>query len=184
MRLKIVMVLLFLLFYGLIFYTHTKTKDERIELILNDKIKSLNIHYELTMDYFIQDVSAAKKRISKDKKIIEIFAKAQTANSEKKNILRDELYNYLNPTYKIMKTKGILQLQFVFPDNRSFLRVHKPSKYGDDLSDIRYSFKHANKTKETVTGFEQGRTSHAFRYAFPFFDENNNHLGAVAMPLS
>ncbi|MEA3513838.1 MAG: cache domain-containing protein, partial [Campylobacterota bacterium] len=184
MRLKITIGILFLLSYGLVFFLHTQTKNERIDFILNEKIKSLETHYDLTMDYFIQDVSATRKRISKDKKIIELFSKAQTANSEEKTTLRKELFNYLSPTYKIMQTKGILQLQFVFPDNRSFLRVHKPSKYGDDLTDTRYSFKHANKTKETVTGFEQGRTSHAFRYAFPFFDENNNHLGAVEISLS
>ena len=82
-----------------------------------------------------------------------------------------------------MHERGILQFQFMFPDNKTFLRMHKPDKYDDDLTDVRYSFRHANKTKETVIGFEQGRSTHAFRYVFPYFDKKGNHLGAVEASL-
>ncbi len=86
--------------------------------------------------------------------------------------------------YKRVQTRGILQLQFVFTNNVSFLRMHKPSKYGDDLTDVRYSFKYANTVLEDIGGFEQGRTTHGFRYVFPIFDNQGRHLGAVDIALS
>ena len=43
-------------------------------------------------------------------------------------------------------------IQFVNKDNISFLRVHKPSKYGDDLTNVRADFKYVNKTKKSIRG--------------------------------
>jgi len=62
--------------------------------------------------------------------------------------------------------------------------MHKPTMYGDDLTNIRYSFKHTNTTLEDTQGFEQGRVTHGFRYVFPFFDSQGKHLGAVDIALS
>jgi len=75
-----------------------------------------------------------------------------------------------------MRLKGVLQFQFILPNNISFLRMHKPTKFGDDLGDIRYSFKHTNSTHLPSVGFEQGRTAHAFRNVFPIFYKNK-YLG-------
>ena len=57
--------------------------------------------------------------------------------------------------------------------------MHKPSKFGDNLADIRYSFRYTNSTKKIASGFERGRTTHAFRNVYPIFDTNNNHIASV-----
>ncbi|MCK5111708.1 MAG: hypothetical protein KAQ94_09330 [Arcobacteraceae bacterium] len=184
MKLKIIMILIFILTYSIFFYSSTQTKNERIEFDLNKQIKDLETHYNLTMNYFLIDVKSIRNNISNKKKAIELFSQAQNATKEQKKILRDKLYKMLKSMYGRMHSRGVLQWQFVFPNNVSFLRMHKPSKYGDDLTDIRYSLKTSNKTKQTVIGFEQGRTTHAFRYTFPFYDKQGNHLGAMEISLS
>ena len=184
MKLKIIIISFLMITYGVFFYTNTQTKNERIEFDLNKQIKSLETHYNLTMTYFLQDVKGIRKNISNNKKVIDLFSQAQNANQKERKILRDKMYKVLKPMYKRITTRGILQLQFVFQDNKSFLRMHKPSKFGDDLTDIRYSFKQANLTKETIIGFEQGRVTHAFRYVFPFYDKQGNHLGAAEISLA
>jgi len=158
--------------------------DKRVQQALNIEIKSLETHYNLTMSYFLQDVKGIRDNITHNKKAIEIFSKAQNATKLQRTILRDKLYKLLTPMYERIQRRGILQFHFVFPNNISFLRMHKPSKFGDDLTGIRYSFKQVNRTKQTVIGFEQGRTTHAFRYVFPFYDKQGNHIGAVETSLS
>ncbi len=191
MRLKVIMSSLFVIFYSIFFYLNSETKNERINLELNKQIKELKLHYDLTMDYFVNDVQSIRVLIQNHKKIIEVFSKAKNSNKEERVILRKELYKLLIPRYNRLKIRGILQLQFVFPNNNSFLRMHKPSKYGDNIADIRYSFKYTNSTKKEIVGFEQGRTTHAFRYVFPLFKEfnknltdKNNYLGAVEISLA
>ncbi|RLA80591.1 MAG: hypothetical protein DRG78_10700 [Epsilonproteobacteria bacterium] len=181
---KIVLAIIFILIYGVFFYTNIQEKDKRIELALINQIKTLQTHYDITMDYFIEDAKSIRENITQNNKTIDIFSQAQNANKKQKDILRDKLYKFLLPIYDRIKSRGILQLQFVFKDNISFLRMHKPNKYGDDLTTVRYSYKQANDTKKIMIGFEQGRVSHAFRYVSPFFDTKGNHLGSIEISLS
>ncbi|MEA3553264.1 MAG: phosphohydrolase, partial [Campylobacterota bacterium] len=98
--------------------------------------------------------------------------------------LRDDLYKLLQKKYKRMLKKGVLQFHFVFPNNEVFLRFHKVSKYGDNLTNIRSDFKYTNETKKRVTGFAQGRTAHAFRNVYPLINNNDKHIGAMEISFS
>ena len=183
MKLKIKLSLSFIILYSLFMYFNITNNNQRIEQALEVKKKNLETHYNLTMSYFIQDAKSIKNDITNNQKVINIFSEAKNATKEQRVILRERLYKLLAPLYKRIHKRGILQFQFVFPNNISFLRMHKPSKFGDDLTDIRYSFKQVNITKQIVIGFEQGRTTHGFRYVFPFYDKKGNHLGAVEISL-
>jgi len=184
MKLRIIMTLVFIISYAIFYYQNTKIKDERVRVELENQINILKTNYSVTKDYFLTDVKSIQYSITHKKDIIDIFKKAQYANKKQQNILREKLYNLLLPLYNRLKIRGILQFHFVFPDNTTFLRMHKPDKFGDDLSDIRYSFTYVNQTKKSIEGFEQGKTTHAFRYVFPFFAPDKTYLGAVDISLA
>ncbi len=184
MKLKILMTLIFIIAYSIFYYQNTKDKDLRVELEIQNQINILKTHYNVTKNYFITDVKSIKNNITHNKKVIEILKKALNSDEEERKVLRNELYEVLLPLYKRIKTRGILQFHFVFPNNITFLRMHKPSKYGDDLSNIRYTFRYVNETKKPIEGFEQGKTTHGFRYVFPFFAKDNTYLGAVDISLA
>ncbi len=183
-NLKIVIVSIFVLVYGAFFTVVQVDKNNRINTILEEHVEKLNTHYHLIQNYFFLDANIIKNKILNDKKIQIILQEASVSSKNKKAHLREELYKYLTPLYTSALKRGIYQLQFVFSDNTSFLRSHKPDKYGDNLSAVRYSFLYANSQKKDVWGFEQGRTTHAFRYVFPFYNEKGNHIGAVEISLS
>lgn len=82
-----------------------------------------------------------------------------------------------------MKSKGILQLHFHLPNGNSFLRMHKPSKFGDYLLGFRYTVKEVIKTKKPVVGFEVGKYFEGFRYVFPIKD-GEKYLGSVEVSIS
>ena len=73
---------------------------------------------------------------------------------------------------------------FSDPSNNAFLRLHKPDKFGDNLSESRYAVTQVNKNKEGLRGFEAGKISHAFRNIYPIFDNDNNYLGCVDLGFS
>jgi len=83
-----------------------------------------------------------------------------------------------------MKSEGMVMFQFISPENRSILRMHKPNKFGDDLTYIREDFVFSNKDKLPVRVFTQGRTAHGFRNVYPIFDKNGSHLGAMEISFS
>jgi len=57
--------------------------------------------------------------------------------------------------------------------------MHKPKKFGDDVSDIRKDFVYTNKTHKIKRGFYPGKTTHAFRNIYPIFDAKKNYIGAM-----
>ncbi|MDY0116930.1 MAG: diguanylate cyclase [Sulfurimonadaceae bacterium] len=97
---------------------------------------------------------------------------------------RNELYNQVTSRYESMKELGILQAQFVFKDNIVFLRTQKPSKFGDDVSQIRVDYAYANEYKKPMRTFAQGRVAHGFRNTFPIFNDKNEHIGAMEISFS
>ena len=93
---------------------------------------------------------------------------------------RDDLTNALLPIYNnVLKPKyHIAQFQFHSPPATSFLRLHKPTKFGDDLSHIRGTIVKSNREKRKVSGIEVGRFGPGYRVVFPV-SYNNQHIGAV-----
>ena len=184
MKLKLTLISIFIIAYAIFYSLNFSSTDERINQILNEQINTLQTHYNLTKNYFLTDAKSISNNVQANKEVIEIFTQAQNTTDKQRDILRNKLFKLLHPMYKRLQSRGILQFQFVFKDNISFLRLHKKNKYGDDLTDIRYSFKYTNEHQEHIEGFEQGKTTNAFRYTFPFYDKEHNHIGAVEISLS
>ncbi len=65
------------------------------------------------------------------------------------------------------------------PEAKSFLRVWKPEKNGDDLSSFRHTINYVIKTKKPITSIEVGKAGPSFRGIAPLFDENKNYVGSI-----
>ena len=63
---------------------------------------------------------------------------------------RQRLTDLTLESYTILKDQyDISQYQFHLTSDVSFLRLHSPDKYGDDLSSFRYTVVQVNETKES-----------------------------------
>lgn len=96
---------------------------------------------------------------------------------------RETLLQIFQPMYGKMKKMGIDQFQFHLPDSRSFLRLHKPEKFGDDLSSFRHTVNQANRDKKIIRGLEEGRAGFGFRVVSPVTFEGS-HTGTVEFGFS
>ncbi|MEA3353500.1 MAG: cache domain-containing protein [Campylobacterota bacterium] len=96
-----------------------------------------------------------------------------------KNRKRDELNKLLVSTYRSLRLNyNIRQIHFHLPDCTSFLRLHRPNKFGDNLKGIRESVEYVNKNLQPFHGFEEGRIYNGFRHVFPLI-EGDTHIGSV-----
>lgn len=65
-------------------------------------------------------------------------------------------------------------------DAKSFLRVWKPEKNGDDLSGFRNTINHVIKTQKPLSAIEVGRAGLTFRGLSPIFDDmSGKYLGSI-----
>lgn len=90
---------------------------------------------------------------------------------------REKLISMLMSSYQEIE-ENVSQFQFHLPDSTSFLRLHKPEKYGDSLESFRFTVNEANRQKRIVSGIEEGRAGYGLRVVVPI-SHDNKHIGTV-----
>ena len=85
--------------------------------------------------------------------VLELFYSAKHAKNESvRSTIREKLYKIIKPHFDRLQELGVVITLFSFEDNKTFLRVHKPSKFNDDLSKVRYSFTYVNANEKICRG--------------------------------
>lgn len=142
--------------------------EEELEIVLYSYRQLSNVYYQNIID---------------NDRILEIMKDANLQNDEGKNKLRDELISLVEDDYNKAILSNFRQYHFELKDNTSFLRMHKPEKFGDDLSDIRYTVKYVNENEEYIEGFEEGRIFNGYRFQYPLFYKDD-YVGTVEVSMS
>ncbi len=92
---------------------------------------------------------------------------------------REQLSKLTMPFFTKEKERlALAQFQFHTAPATSFLRLHKPKKFGDDLSSIRQTVVEVNNSKKIVSGIEKGRAGLGIRGVVPVYMKGN-HTGSV-----
>jgi len=147
-----------------------KSLDKRGHLITISLYKKSS---EIFFDLFINN-----------DKVKSLLYKAYISDPKNSDKYRTELYNDLENVCKsIVKKYNFRQVHFHTNENISFLRMHRPEKYGDDLTNIRESVRLANQNKTFVQGFEEGRIFNGYRFVYPLKYENSD-IGTVEVSIS
>lgn len=101
------------------------------------------------------------------------------ANDDRKRLLELFRASFL----KLKSDYGVRQFQFHKPPAFSFLRIHKPAKFGDDLAGFRKTVVSTNTNIQKVTGMEVGVAGLGIRGVVPVF-QGGKHLGSVEFGMS
>ncbi len=97
---------------------------------------------------------------------------------------RDYLITQLTPAFAQMRQQfGAVQFQIHTPPAISWLRVHRPEKFGDDLSGFRKTVVETNLNKQPVQGLEFGVEGLGIRGISPI-QLDGKHLGSVEFGMS
>ncbi len=92
---------------------------------------------------------------------------------------REELLNAVSPSWlRLQDEFGLRQLHFHTPPATSFLRVHRPAKFDDNLSDIRPTIVYTNREQKIARGFEIGRVVSGLRGVVPIYYQDE-HIGSI-----
>jgi len=152
----------------------------KIDEYLILKTDNYEVMYKTVYDNFKSNSKFILHHLMTNHKVVDIYKKINnTSNIQELDSLRQDLYNDMQKEYEFFQYMNLKQLHFHLPDNRSFLRMHKPSKHSDDLTDFRSTVAYVNKNKTPIDGFENGKVYSGFRYVYPIKDEDNKHLGSM-----
>ncbi|MBK8943862.1 MAG: HAMP domain-containing protein [Ignavibacteriae bacterium] len=153
----------------LLILSYSNSVEENNSKIANEFKKFENL-FDKEIEAKILDQSAALEILSHDEKILQLFAEQN----------RDELSKYLLPLFenKLKPIYKIAQLHFHTRDNLSFLRLHEPENFGDDLSSFRKTVVECNSQRKIVSGIEVGKFGTGLRNITPL-EYKNIHIGSV-----
>ncbi|MEA3348178.1 MAG: cache domain-containing protein [Pseudomonadota bacterium] len=92
-------------------------------------------------------------------------------------VIRSQLYNEVHSSRTAVAAKfDFRQLHFhLGPGSLSFLRAHRPEKFGDRMDSVRHTVVAVNESHKDVSGFETGRVYSGIRGVVPVYaaDEKN-----------
>lgn len=136
---------------------HLEMRDE----IFHSCFSSISHTFRLVSQTIVNEI------LRRDDVLELVHAIVTSDNDQQRNHLRGLLYQKLNPMYQRVSQHSVRQFHFHFPDNRSMLRFHRPTKADDDLTASRPSVVTANQQHQEVHGYESGRIIHGFRHVYP-----------------
>lgn len=97
---------------------------------------------------------------------------------------RQQLLSLLLPGYRLLKELyGVEQFHFHVPPATSFLRLHAPERYGDEMASFRPTIVQAWKTGKSVSGIEAGVYGLSIRAVVPVLFKGEQ-VGTVEVGLS
>jgi len=151
---------------------HLSNEEEVIRVTYNNLIESFKIHSSIVYSNSINTPE-----------VKEILLDVNEATDEKKSIIREKLYKKFKDLYINMSGFKLKQLHFHLKNNESFLRFHRPQKYGDNLTDIRETVNYVNRYHKPISGFEEGRIFNGYRFVYPLSTQTQ-YLGSVETSIS
>ena len=183
-RIKMLLAATFIVLIFAVFFVTQHNMQLRKDAVLSQQIANLRNTYEISMHGFEILADSIDSTVINREDVLEILYRAKhTINDDSLAPIRDELFKIVKPHFDDLKKVGVIIMLFSFENNKTFLRAHKPNKFDDDLSKVRYSFKYVNENKKTVRGLEEGKIMHAFRNIYPIFYKGE-YLGSVDIAFS
>ncbi len=169
--------------YSVLLYQLSSELDKKTSDMKSASITSLGMQ----VDSFIMMHEQLSLYIFNEKlnvpAVLETMSAALKADEMERNALRDQLHDVLYQDYSSVSHYGFRHMQFLFPDGTSFLRMHRPETYGDNLFEQRAIIKQASQKQKYLSGFEAGRVYCAYRFVYPLFYKNQ-YIGLGELSIS
>ncbi len=154
--------------------SHIFISQRLVEASAAQELKTLEAFFE----------SSVKSEADRALSLAASFADNAVARDAFASRDRDALQAMLGPVFKGLKDRhGVRQLQFHLAPATSFLRVHRPEKFGDDLSGFRFTVVEVNRTQKPVFGIENGVEGLGIRGVVPMM-KDQKPIGSVEVGLS
>jgi PAS domain S-box-containing protein len=173
---KLLIPFLFFAFAGTTVLTTIGLTSQQ-KLIKEEEKKGLMLYYQ----QFLEEIVHKKTQAMSLAEIIAENPEVQRLLAERN---RAGLNDFLLQTYAKLKTDfSISQFHFHVPPATSFLRLHSPKLFGDEMRDCRQTIVDAQRKFMPVAGLEWGRTGFGIRGVAPVFYDNEL-VGTVEIGLS
>ena len=143
------LILVILIFVIFAFFNYTEKVEEE-NFFLNKSLNRLQSEVDVILNTYNIAVDAVYNNVLEDPEIKRTIYYGWEFENHRDNY-RLFLESKLEPLYEDLKKYYVRQLHFHFKDGTSFLRMHRPEEFGDNLFEFRESVKYVNTEKKKFT---------------------------------
>jgi diguanylate cyclase (GGDEF)-like protein len=145
-----------------LYFFLSRKREENERIYLNQKIEKASAEFKATLNGYDMIIYFVYKRYMYDPKVINALSKAYR-NRKNLDGIRKEVYQFLRPLYSDLKRYQIKFFRFYFPDGTTFIRFHRPEKFGDKPEREKFSI-------FDISGKKNDKDTIGFKYTFPVTD--------------
>lgn len=176
-------ILFFVLIQAITLSSLSLFKKQELDSFIRERQTEIKGQYSLVTASYLRRIRMGYEKNFALPEVLTLMERAAGANEEERNKLRKELYSKFFPLYQHLLNNSFRQVHFHFADGTSFLRMHLPDFFGDQLAGIRPSVMLVNATKTAAAGYEIGRNLQGYRFLFPLANSAGRHLGSIEIDL-
>lgn len=173
---------LIILWISASWFVLSKNKEKE-NLYLQGELTSFDSKISATLDNYEKFSNYIFYESIQNEEILNLIKDANLADKENQKKIRNKLHDMLFQKEEFLVNFNFRQLHFHLANGDSFLRMHSPEKYGDNLLNVRKSIEIVHETQEYVTGFEEGKIFNGYRFIYPLFYKEN-FIGSVEISIS
>lgn len=195
MYVSVCVALIDIFFVGMNYHFSKRSFEQNMEA----ESENLYLNYQTLLSQTYSNLLTVATFVANDPQVQQLFNEGRKAVSFEgggaggleAQKYRNALYDLVGDKWSAVQAKfSARQLHFhLGPGSTSFLRVHKPEKFGDNMDDVRFTIVDTNQMAEPVTGFETGRVYSGLRGVVPItaLDSPSGekvHVGALEVGTS
>ncbi len=145
----------------------------QVKMSANEQIKDIKHSALKNAENLLEEIDVIA---SQNLVVASLFANMPRVKEAIQNGDREKLYGIVKPLVKSINSKSRFRIKIHFhvPPGKSFLRVWKPKKFGDDISGFRRTVVDVLTNGMPVKGIEAGRVGLAIRGVAPIFVEGQS----------
>lgn len=152
---------------------------DQFDTSMHEQARQQHLAYRLALAMEFDNMQKMASLVATDRRIQDLFLLGRQAVEREGGAgggseaarYRAELMAQVDAFWQRMyEDFGLRQLHFhIGPGSLSFLRVHKPEKFGDRMDDLRHIIVDTNRDGQPRTGFETGRIYSGLRGVVPLW---------------
>jgi len=179
---------------GTFVVTNWRALDRELTQRLDGEAQKLRASLDTIVDQTYTNLLTMATFVANDDRVSRLFlegaravaAEGGGAGRERAAAIRSQLYDALRDNWlEVQRRFAARQLHFhLGPGSTSFLRVHRPKRFGDNMDEVRYTIVDTNREHTPRSGFETGRVYSGLRGVVPVFSRDPEsgdrvHVGAL-----
>ncbi len=151
-----------LIFLGLYIGSTSWYLDRQLKRDLKQQISEIDANFQNLLDQHAHIMYAHLEQLAKSSELRQLMLQQD----------RNRLYEATEPTFKLfLEHLRISHFYFINPDQSTFLRVHNPTRFNDQIH--RYTLQQAVRTQKAAHGIELGRLgTFTLRAVLPWYQDD------------